>query len=258
MTILRFNRRKTLWFFAFLVVYVSVVGWLLHSRYVTLTAPEETAETTIKLNQPEPPPAPAPAPAPSTPPAQTAQENLSVPFLVQAPFGNWDELHGEACEEASLIMVKHFLKQTKWPSLEAADQEIKDLIAWQTDHGYKVDVSVSELSTIAGDYYGLKTGRVINNPTVANIKNEIAAGRAVIVPAAGRELGNPNFTAPGPPYHMLVVRGYTSTHFITNDPGTRRGENYQYPYERFMDAIHDWNGSVNTISSGPKRVLVFD
>ena len=37
---------------------------------------------------------------------------IKVPFGVQAPNANWDALHEEACEEASLIMMAHFLKNT--------------------------------------------------------------------------------------------------------------------------------------------------
>src|SRR3990172_1100789 len=38
---------------------------------------------------------------------------LDMPFLVQAPFAVWDPLHEDACEEASLIMVKHFFHKDK-------------------------------------------------------------------------------------------------------------------------------------------------
>ncbi len=39
---------------------------------------------------------------------------LSVPFTPQAPTANWDELHNEACEEASAIMANaYFSGMTK-------------------------------------------------------------------------------------------------------------------------------------------------
>ena len=84
------------------------------------------------------------------------------------------------------------------------------------------------------------------------------------MPSAGRELGNPNFKSPGPIYHNLVIRGYTKDgKFITNDPGTRKGEQYIYDQDVVMAAIHDWvpkgdrtiaaNGDVAT---GQRVVLV--
>jgi hypothetical protein len=55
----------------------------------------------------------------------------------------------------------------------------------------------------------------------------------------GRELKNPNFKAPGPVTHMVLVKGYDykTKEFITNDPGTRRGENYRYPEKISLKAI---------------------
>ncbi|KKR45570.1 MAG: hypothetical protein UT82_C0026G0013, partial [Parcubacteria group bacterium GW2011_GWB1_40_14] len=93
--------------------------------------------------------------------------------------------------------------------------------------------------------------------TVDTIKRELAAGNPIIVPAAGRELGNPYFTSPGPLYHMLVIRGYTSDDkFITNDPGTRRGEEYTYKFDILMNAIHDWNGG--DVINGKKVIIVLE
>ena len=63
----------------------------------------------------------------------------------------------------------------------------------------------------------------------------------IIIPAAGRLLGNPYFQTPGPIYHMLVIRGYNATEFITNDPGTKRGDGFKYKYQTLINAIHDWD-----------------
>jgi hypothetical protein len=45
---------------------------------------------------------------------------ISVPFASQAPFAVWDEIHEEACEEASLVMVKYYLdKKALTPKTKA-------------------------------------------------------------------------------------------------------------------------------------------
>ena len=61
----------------------------------------------------------------------------------------------------------------------------------------------------------------------------------MLVPTAGRELGNPYYKQPGPIYHFLVIRGYTSKYLITNDVGTRRGEEYKYKFDILINAVHD-------------------
>lgn len=200
----------------------------------------------------------APTTVPTTVPVTLpASVLLSVPFTSQAPNGNWDPPYDEACEEASLIMVRAFLQEEALTKA-SADEKITALTTWEGQNGYAIDITIQELSSVARDFYGMKTGRVIQVQSAAVIKKELAAGRPVIVPAAGQLLPNPNFQSPGPPYHMLVVTGYDRDGFITNDPGTRRGEGFRYTERALMEAIHNWNGSTSTITSGAKVALVFD
>jgi hypothetical protein len=248
------RRQKTVFLFVTLFVYALSVGLLIRDRYVNLTGDVTTNETAPRIK----PPSTEDVVLPPVQQALPASFDIKVPFLVQAPFGNWDSLHQETCEEASLMMVKYFLDGRSFESLEAANEELIDLVGWQTDHGYKVDVAVAELGEIARRYYSLTTARIIEDPTVEDIKREVAAGRPVIVPAAGRELDNPYFTAGGPPYHMVVVRGYTDGEFIVNDPGTRRGEAFRYSHDNLMHSMHDWHGTASQILLGRKAVLVFD
>lgn len=184
------------------------------------------------------------------------QALLNVPFTSQAPLANWDATHEETCEEASLLMVKHYIKGTTFGSTNQADSELLDLVAWEEANGYKIDVTTTELSQIAKSKYGLSTGRVKKNATIDDIKREIANGHPVIVGAAGKVLPNPNFRNGGPNYHMLVVKGYDKDGFITNDPGTRLGNNFRYTFDAFYNAIHDWD--PNNILNGGKNYLVFD
>jgi len=182
---------------------------------------------------------------------------LDVPFTSQAPNGIWDLPYQEACEEASLLMVHHYLDNTGLTT-STADAEIQQLVAWQNTHfGDYKDTTIEETAEIAEQYYGYKT-RVIKDPTVEDIKREIANGNPVIIPAAGRDLGNPNFTPPGPWYHNLVITGYDGTTFTTNDPGTRNGEDYVYSTQTLMAAIHDWTGVKEQIGLGEKTILVVE
>lgn len=234
-----------------LVLYLLFIGFLIRDRYLLLNGDVVKEEVTIRPKKPQPK-----IPATVPPQALPSSFQLEVPFTTQAPFGIWDDLHGEACEEASLLMVYYYRTGQKFTSKPEADTEIKKLVAWEERSGYKVDLTADELVAVAAGYLKLKTGRVITNPTVEQIKTEIAAGRPVVVPAAGRELKNPNFTPPGPIYHMLVIKGYDKDGFITNDPGTRNGESYRYTFDRMMTAMHDWDPA--NILNGQKAVIVFD
>ncbi len=178
---------------------------------------------------------------------------ITIDFTSQAPFAVWDTLHEDTCEEASFLMVKHYLDKTPLGSAAEVDAELRLMVDWETANGYGPSISLEELNQIAKDHYNL-TGQ-IKTATVENIETDIAAGRPVIVPAGGKLLGNPNFTAGGPNYHMLVVKSYDSAHFITNDPGTRNGNSYVYSQPVLMNAIHNWD--PNNISDGSKVYIVF-
>ncbi len=185
----------------------------------------------------------------------TERLNLNVPFMVQAPYANWDELHNEACEEASAIMLKAYYDGEVDIATEEAEERIMDLTAWQDEtFGYHLDTTAEEVARLLRERYGLPRAQAVTVSSVDEIKASLAAGHPVIVPAYGRALGNPNFRGEGPLYHMLVVKGYTDTKFITNDPGTKRGADFTYDLDTLWNAIHDWNGG--DVRNGAKVVVM--
>lgn len=57
---------------------------------------------------------------------------------------------------------------------------------------------------------------------------------------------------------MLLIRGYdtTTNEFITNDPGTRKGEGYTYPMQTLVDAMHNYDTGDNTIVHPEEKVMI--
>ncbi len=184
--------------------------------------------------------------------------NLDVPFTPQAPYAVWDELHNEACEEAAVIIVEQYLKgdrRSKIPAAEA-DEKIRAQVQWQISRlGVHKDLTAAEIVKYLAKEYLERSQAQVHDFSVDNIKQELSKGKPVIVPAAGRLLGNPYFKRPGPVYHMVVIVGYDSKYFITNDPGTRRGYKFKYTFDRIQYAVHDWAGSEGNIETG-QRVYI--
>jgi hypothetical protein len=182
--------------------------------------------------------------------------NLAVPFISQAPLGIWDEFTEETCEEASFFMVREYYAGVREGSIEpaTADADFRAMALLQESMGFDVSISTSQFLSFV-EAYGNTVGRVVEDPSTEDLRRLLAAGHPVIIPAFGRKLGNPFFTGEGPLYHMLVLRGYTPTTFIVNDPGTRHGENYQYATDVLMNSIGDWDGDS---PDGGKRVIVLD
>ncbi|HLD21078.1 MAG TPA: C39 family peptidase [Patescibacteria group bacterium] len=191
-------------------------------------------------------------------PALPVSKNLAVPFTSQAPNGNWDEPYQEGCEEASVYMVHAYFSGMDEGRIPAstADEALLQIVEFEMElFGFYKDTTTEQTGVLAELMYG-HTYQLVANPTVEDIQSKLVQGHPVIVPAAGRLLGNPYFTAPGPLYHMLVIRGYTEDgQFIVNDPGTYRGEAFLYDFDTIMNAMHDWNEG-GEITDGGKVVLV--
>ena len=155
-------------------------------------------------------------------------------------------------------MVKYYL-DGKELSPQIAENEIQSLKEYQMKkYGRFEDSDMKELAQIASDFYGLDNLKVVYDFSVQDVKKELAKKNPIIVPTAGRQLGNPFFTQPGPLYHNLVLVGYDGNKIITNDPGTKRGEGFEYDINVLFASIHDFPGDKNKITQGRKAMIIID
>lgn len=180
---------------------------------------------------------------------------LSVPFTPQAPTANWDKLHDEACEEASSIIANaYFSGITELPPT-FVEQEIDKLTKWQIENfGYSFSTTTEETAQMISEVYKLHTEIV--PISLDTIKTALSENKLIILPAQGQKLQNPNFKAPGPIYHMLVITGYTKDNIITNDPGTRKGKNYLYKYDTLYNASGSWNQKLQDVDTTVKNIII--
>jgi hypothetical protein len=190
--------------------------------------------------------------------ALPSKVELQVPFLCQAPFANWAQPWQDACEEAAIVIAIHYVKA--YPlDRESGNQELLGLVNYQVKkYGRHHDLTAEQTAKLMADYYKFKKYEVVYKFNVEDIKRVLGAGDLVLAPMAGRLLGNKYYHQPGPAYHFLVFKGYddASGEFITNDPGTKRGDGYRYKYEVAYNAIHDWAGSKENITTGRKVMIV--
>lgn len=169
-----------------------------------------------------------------------------VPFVSQAPTGNWDDpRQQDGCEEAASLMSMLWVKGEKTPTTpQEKETQLLAISQFQSSkYGTYHDTSAQDtVERILKGYFDYHNVDVVYDITTEDIKQELYNGNLIIVPADGQKLGNPYFTQPGPERHMLVVRGYDPgrDEFITNDNGTRRGEGYRYKAGVLMSAIRDY------------------
>ncbi|EKE12016.1 MAG: hypothetical protein ACD_14C00040G0002 [uncultured bacterium] len=190
---------------------------------------------------------------------------LDVPFIVQAPLGNWsDPVFQNACEESSIVMAMGWVNGAKTISSQAAMEQINNIVKFENEtFGYNADTDMSDVEKIFKQYFNHQNVTVKEDVMIEDIVNELQYGNLLIAPVFGQALGNPFFTSPGPIAHMLVVIGYDgeSKEFITNDPGTKRGADYRYDEKVLFEAIWEYpsgKGPIETPVKGgiEKTVLI--
>jgi len=180
--------------------------------------------------------------------------NIELPFYPQAPYGDWDYPWQEACEEASVLLVANIYKGMNLDRA-AFNEELLRLVDWEVDHfGWYEHTSVEDTAEMMELNYGLETV-IHEDPSFEDMQRILAKGHLIIAPFAGRELKNPNFTAPGPVYHMAVIKGYDAekNHLVAHDVGTRNGANYVYTQKIIENSLHDLN--YEDMLSGDPRII---
>lgn len=191
---------------------------------------------------------------------------LPVPFSSQAPLAEWkDSRQQDGCEEVSALMVVSWIKDKKTLSKEEARKEIINISDFeQKKYGEYRDISLKDVRNwILLDYFQLEPEqvRIVGKVTIKSLKKEIKDGHIILAPTDGRALKNPYFTAPGPERHMVVIKGYDEAkkEFITNDPGTKRGNGYRYKEEILFKAIRAYpTGYHLPIKESRKEVIVIE
>lgn len=184
-----------------------------------------------------------------------AKFTLTVPFTAQAPTANWDELHNQACEEASSIMANAYFTGINSLPPATVEKQISLLTKWEDANlGYHLSINTQETKKmIEGNY---KLSAEISEIDEQKIKRALVDNKLVLLPANGQMLNNPNFKTPGPIYHMIVITGYDGDTFITNDPGTRNGLNYKYTYDVLEAANGNWDKDADQVNLNDKQILI--
>lgn len=185
---------------------------------------------------------------------------MDVPFVVQAPFSNWDNIIFQgACEEASILMAVHWVKGED-VSDELASREIIEMAHFQEEaYGHFYDSSAKDTASLIKDYFGYKNVSLRYGVGGQDIKNELAGGNIMIVPVNGQKLKNPHYTPPGPIAHTLVIVGYdpNTKEFITHDPGTQWGKYFRYDENIFVSSLQDYpTGHLEPIVNPRSAMIV--
>ncbi len=178
--------------------------------------------------------------------------NIDVPFISQAPTGNWSEPWKNACEETSIYMVSSFYADDTIKRDEAI-KHIREIIATKNkEFQVSADESLEKISELI-KLLGLPwSTEIVTDPSLEDIKKQLAKNQPIIAPVFAPAL---HYSAGGPDYHVMVITGYDdkTSEFIVNDPAIKNGKGIRFKYDVFMKAIHDLN--QKNYKAGEKALL---
>ncbi len=180
---------------------------------------------------------------------------LGVPFYMQAPDNKRVLPWTEACSEANLVLAAYYM-QNKKLTKDQFKQDVLTIVKVQKKFfDTYIEIPIAELQKTYDRFYP-KAGKtkIIENPTIDQIKEELAQWNVIISPSAGKKLNNPYYLENAPRFHTLLIRWYDDKYFYANDVGISRGENFPYLQEVIMEANHDL--VEGDISEWAKRMLV--
>ncbi|OQW90470.1 MAG: hypothetical protein BWK78_06965 [Thiotrichaceae bacterium IS1] len=163
---------------------------------------------------------------------RTADKNLPVAFLKQSS--------GHNCGQTSILMVMSFYKNVP-PTV----QGIKQVEDWL--HNYS-DTTINDLLTVAKKMGGFTNSYRTKGWGLEDLRKQIDQGNPVITAVISKYLSNRGYD--WEKGHFVVVKGYTGTHMIVNDPGTRGGADKYYLNAEFQKAFAAWNGSGVVVVAG--------
>jgi len=184
-----------------------------------------------------------------------------VPFIMQAPFADWqDQRQQDGCEEAAILTAWFWLNDQETITKQKMLNELLKLSEYQmqTTNNFR-DTSAEDTAKLANNYFKTNSFFTDTDNTLNNIRKQLLMGNLIITPMDGQCLKNPYYSGSGPERHMIVVIGYDDKkqEFITHDPGTKRGENYHYAYKSFLGCMRDYpSGNHIPIEEIMKMIIV--
>ena len=236
----------------FLVVYGFTRSFSTPVSRLLLPSPTVEPEPTIGFS-------PSLTPLP-TPTGVRNKVDNKMDFAAQAPFGDWkDSRQQDGCEEASSYIAVQWGKGLGLTG-ETMLEKVLDISSYlQEKYGESRDTSARDtVDRIIKGYFSYPSVEYLEDVSLDQIIDILYSGSVIIAPMNDRLLNNPNFTAPGPERHMLVVKGYdpVKKEFITNDPGTRQGKAYVYPQDILYNAIRDYSTGYHIPINGIKKNII--
>mgnify|MGYP000207978315 CR=1 FL=1 len=183
---------------------------------------------------------------------------IPVPFTSETPEGSWARPWNNACEEASIAMVEAWYRNKTTITTKEAVSAMRAMFNWEDAHiGGNANTDASQTLAIIQAKASF-SARVVRNPTLDELKEELRNGRPIISLHFGYELNNPlhRWARNGSYYHMMVLVGFDehTQEFLVHDTALEDGLDYRYSYATILKSLHDYD-RTRAKTDGPPTVI---
>ena len=184
---------------------------------------------------------------------------LNVPYVMQAPFGNWSDRRQQyGCEEAAAVMAMAWVREAVNSPDDTIFKEeaLRDIINMseyeRVVYGFYEDTSAQDTARLMREFYLHSDVEVKENISIEDIKMELSKNRVVLLPMNTRLTGMSVYRD-GPIRHMVIAVGYDDKNdeIIVHDPIFRGGEYLWIPAKSLQAAL--WNYTSGNLLPLPPR-----
>lgn len=165
---------------------------------------------------------------------------LDVPYISQAPDGNWISPWDKACEEASAIMIDYFYTQAAF-TRDITQTNILKIVDWENKNLEK-NADTDAIETIKFINTNTSyTATVKTTPRLEEIKAELRKSRPIIALVNRYTLYKTPPVGSKNSYHTVVITGFNDENgeFSVLDPADP--DRNIYAYSDLISALHDLN-----------------
>lgn len=189
---------------------------------------------------------------------------LNVPFVMQAPFGEWsDNRQQYGCEEASIVMAMAWVRRevnttADQINLDEAKRDIINMSEYEkVIYGFYEDTSAQDTARLVREFYQYQNVEVKENISVEDIRMELSKNRVVLIPLNTRLMGL-SFYRNGPVRHMVIAVGYDDKNdeIIVHDPLLNNGSYMWIPAKGLDAALWNYNSGIHRPLSTRNTAIV--
>lgn len=194
------------------------------------------------------------------------EKELNIKFYSQFPLDlatwkKYDEPYQNFCEESSLLNWYYYLIW-KEPSLKEYDKDLlklkeleEILFEWWYKHT-SLENTLKLLIAFQDDQEIF--WKIVENPSIELIKENINLWNPIIVPLYWKWLSNNLFIWWWPIYHNLLIKWYTEQNFITNEVWVSNWDWFMYKQSELMKNIHNYDKKLypDNFQNWKKEILI--